>query len=305
MNINWLKLDVDILDNKKIKLIRKMPEGDALFTLLIAIFCDGMKSRTPGIIEFPGGMNPAEYFHTLYEIKLTTCKLGLDVFIKFKIVEFLQTGELNIVDFRNHQSIEKIEYTKELTRLRVSKSRAKGAKNNQKIKEIDKKIRELKNGFIDGSNGNVTVTPALRNGIEKTRIDKNREDKIRIDNKKENYAIVIIKDLIKNDDKFSMPSHLNTKEFKSLFIEWANYREHDKKIKLTKLSIKKQIKDFNKYTLKQIRDAIDTAISGNYQGLFPKHKNNGNSKQSFTNNLDVRNKLQQDLKESKSKELLK
>ncbi len=48
MNLSFIKLDINILDDNKIKLIRKYPDGDKLLILWLGLLCMAMKSETPG-----------------------------------------------------------------------------------------------------------------------------------------------------------------------------------------------------------------------------------------------------------------
>jgi len=176
-NLSWIKLDINILDNKKIKLIRKMPEGDALIVLWLAVLTEGMKSKAPGLIYFPEGVGPDEYFSTIYDFKGNTVKMGLAVFVRFNMIELIENG-LQIVGFNDHQALDQIAYKKSLGALRVAKFRAKSAGNDGKVANIEKAIVDLKNNMADSA---CNVTSELRNTQDKKRKEKKREEKNRPD----------------------------------------------------------------------------------------------------------------------------
>lgn len=175
--LSWIKLDINILDNRKIKLIRKMPDGDTLVVLWLAILTEGMKSNFPGLIEIPPGIKVDEYFATIYEFKENTVKLGLVTFENMFNMIHMFENKIEIVGFRDHQSVDRIEYKNSLNRLKVAKSRAKSVGNNEKVTEIEKAIIDLKNNMITGVT-DVTVTDVLRNPL---REEKRREEKRRLD----------------------------------------------------------------------------------------------------------------------------
>ena len=56
MNIGWITLDINILNDTKIKLIRKFPDGDKLMVLWIGLLCLAMKSDLSGYIYITDGI---------------------------------------------------------------------------------------------------------------------------------------------------------------------------------------------------------------------------------------------------------
>ena len=38
-NVKWIKLATDIFDNRKIKLIERMPDGDSLIVIWLKLLC--------------------------------------------------------------------------------------------------------------------------------------------------------------------------------------------------------------------------------------------------------------------------
>lgn len=155
----WIKLDINFLDNSKIKIIRKLPDGSSIVLLWVALMCEAMKSRTPGVLNLPTSMPKASYLSTIADIPESTVQLGLRVFDELSML-VQGDGFLEIPGFREHQAINQIEYRRELTRLKVAKSRARDAGLIDKSKEFEKKIADLKSNMLDGL---VTVTPRLRN----------------------------------------------------------------------------------------------------------------------------------------------
>ena len=146
------------MDDTKIKIIRKMPDGAKLFELWIGILCLAMKSSRAGTLEIGVGIPFTE--ETLAEhldIPLKTTRMGLQVFNKFHMVEVWSDGTIFISNFEKHQELEKIEKNKEVTRLRVAKFREK-----QRI-SLD-----------------VTVTEPLRNDTSND-VDKDKDTDIEQD----------------------------------------------------------------------------------------------------------------------------
>lgn len=156
--INWIKLSVNIFDDEKIKLIRKMPEGNSIILIWIQLLCMAGKTNDNGAVYMGQNMYYTdEMLATICDQPLNTIRLALETFRHFEMIEHTEQGLITIENWEKHQNIEGMEKIREQTRKRVAKHR--------------KKQKELES--------NVTVT--LGNGTDKIRIDKNRLDKNRLD----------------------------------------------------------------------------------------------------------------------------
>lgn len=157
LDISWLKLDIHILDNKKIKLIRKYPGGDSLFTLWIGLLCLAMKSDKPGYIFISTDI-PYEVSElaNILELEIKTVELGLQLFKRFRMIDILVNGIIEVVDFNIIQDIDKIENRRERDRIRQQKYRQKA------IEDVTR----------DTGVTNADVTPQRRE--EKRRREKKR-----------------------------------------------------------------------------------------------------------------------------------
>lgn len=124
--ISWIKLDVNILDDAKIKIIRSHPDGNAIVVLWVGLLCLAMKSSRPGIIEISDGLPyTVDDLSNLFNIEKKTCELGLALFKKYQMIDLFDGSAIEIINFSKHQSIEELERKRELTRARVSRYREK------------------------------------------------------------------------------------------------------------------------------------------------------------------------------------
>jgi predicted phage replisome organizer len=122
--ISFLKLDINILNDEKIKIIRKMPEGDSLLVMWIGLLCLAMKSGRPGVVEIGDGIPyTKQMLHVALDVPLTTIELGLKTFQDFAMVEQWEDGSFYLLSFEKHQSLDKIEENRQKTRERVAKHR--------------------------------------------------------------------------------------------------------------------------------------------------------------------------------------
>ena len=124
--ISWIKLDINILDDAKIKIIRSHPDGNAMVVLWIGLLCLAMKSQRPGLIEISNALPyTLDDISNLFNIEKKTCELGLVLFKKYRMIDLMDDGAIEILNFSKHQKIEEIERKNELTRLRVARHREK------------------------------------------------------------------------------------------------------------------------------------------------------------------------------------
>lgn len=167
MNISWIKLDVNILDDSKIKLLRKYPDGNQLFVLWIGLLCLAMKSEQTGLIEVSNGVPyTIEDLSVVLDIDLNTVKLGLQLFQKMKMIEIIDNETILIINFEKHQNIYKIIRERELTRERVQKFRDKKRQECNALPPLQKPVT---NGNVTIQNKNIDIE------LEKRNKDKNKK----------------------------------------------------------------------------------------------------------------------------------
>lgn len=150
--ISWIKLSVNIFDDEKIKLIKSMPEGDAIILIWIQLLCLAGKTNDNGAVYIGQHMNYTdEMISTICNQPLSTVRLALKTFEQFEMINLDEDGLISISNWEKHQNIEGMDRVREQTRKRVAKFRAKQKE-------------------LESSNVNVT----LRNAPDKNRIDKNK-----------------------------------------------------------------------------------------------------------------------------------
>lgn len=158
-SVKWIKLNVDMFDDEKIKLIQAMPEGDALLLVWIKLILLAGKTNEGGYIYINDNMPyTEEMLSVIINKPLTVIRLALDTFTSLGMIESDERG-IYLVNFEKHQSLDKMEQIKEQNRIRQQRFREK---------------KKLEKG--------VTLHITQNNAIDKD-IDKDIE--IDIDNKKE------------------------------------------------------------------------------------------------------------------------
>ena len=156
--VKWIKLNVDMFDDEKIKLIQALPEGDAILIIWIKLILLAGKTNDGGYVYINENMAYTDEMLSIITNKpLPIIRLALETFSNLGMIETDNKG-IYLINFEKHQSLEKLDKIREQTRLRVAKHRAK-------LKECNDVTQ------------NVTQCNA---------IDIDIEEDIDIDNKKEN-----------------------------------------------------------------------------------------------------------------------
>lgn len=167
-DVKWIKIAVDMFDNRKIKQIGSMPEGDSLLLMWVQLLCLAGNVNDGGFIyltkEIP---YTDEMLATQFNKPISTVRLALKTFEQFGMIEIIN-NMIFLSSWEKYQSIDRLTEIREQTRARVAKHREK-----QKL---------LAAGQLDGESNvtcNVTVTQgnALEEDIDKD-IDKDKNKSI-------------------------------------------------------------------------------------------------------------------------------
>jgi hypothetical protein len=183
MNITWFKCDTKFFDNEKIKYIIEMPEGGMLFYLWQCLLGIAICEPIPGIINPKFGSVEKRLIIRL-GLKENIIKMGLSLFSsnELDMTLTLEDGSLEIKNFADFQSLDKIEYKRTLQRLNKRKQRAKTANKEKELKQIEYDIENLKHNeslkdvsmdSLDDCHCEVIESPHA----EQSRADKNKKEK--------------------------------------------------------------------------------------------------------------------------------
>ena len=129
-SVKWIKLNVDMFDDEKIKIIQSMPEGDALLIVWVKLILLAGKTNEGGYIYISENMPYTdEMLSVVVNKPLNIIRLAIETFTRLGMIENDEKG-IYLVNFEKHQSLDKLEQIREQTRLRVAKHRAKLKENN-------------------------------------------------------------------------------------------------------------------------------------------------------------------------------
>ena len=121
--IKWIKVTTDIFDNKKIKQIESLPEGDAIIVIWIKLLCLAGEINESGYIILTSEIPfTDQMLATQFNRPLNTVQLAISTFVKFGMVEVID-DILCISNWEKYQNIDGMKKVREQTRKRVAKHR--------------------------------------------------------------------------------------------------------------------------------------------------------------------------------------
>ena len=124
-NIKWIKLNVDMFDDEKIKIIQNMPEGDALLLVWIKLLTLAGKTNDGGYIYINDNMPYTDEMLSIIMNKpLNVIQLALSTFNKLGMIETDEKG-IYLINFEKYQSLDRMQEIREYNRLAQQKHRAK------------------------------------------------------------------------------------------------------------------------------------------------------------------------------------
>lgn len=116
--IKWIKLDISIFDNRKIKQIKSLPEGNSIILIWLQLMCLAGSVNDYGKVYLTEEIPYTEQMlATAFGEPLATVQLALKVFEQFNMIEVID-DIIYISNWEKYQAVEGMERAKELHRIR-------------------------------------------------------------------------------------------------------------------------------------------------------------------------------------------
>lgn len=178
--ISWIKLNIDMFSNPKIKYLRKIPGGSDMILLWVMLLTKAGACNSHGYImlteNFPYN---AEMLSTEFELDLQTVKCALSIFEKLNMIN-IENEVISIAGWEDHQNLESMDRVRELNKKRA------------------RKYRENKKKLLLKEENNVIVTLHHSTDVDKD-VDKEVDKDIYIDIKRQRYEELLKKDFNKTE----------------------------------------------------------------------------------------------------------
>lgn len=124
-DVKWIKLSTGLLDNRKIKQIRKLPNGDTIALMWVFLLCLAGNVNEQGLIYItPEVPYTDEMLAEEFRMDINTVRLGLSTFQRFGMLEIID-DVICLPSWEKWQSVDRLSEIREYNRLAKQKSRAK------------------------------------------------------------------------------------------------------------------------------------------------------------------------------------
>lgn len=149
--VKWIKITTDMFDNRKIKHLRKMPEGNNIVLIWVMLLTMAGRCNASGMIFLTENIPyTTKMLADELDFDENTIILALKVLSEFGMIVFNENN-FAISNWEEHQNVEGMDKIREQTRKRVAKYR-----ENQKLLQCNVT-----------SNGKVTQSNAIDIDIDK------------------------------------------------------------------------------------------------------------------------------------------
>lgn len=124
-DIKWIKLSTDIFNNRKIKQIEKMPDGDAMIVIWLKILTLAGDINDSGYVYFTKDIPYTDQLlSTEFNRPLSTIQVALRTFQQFGMI-YITDDVIYVSNWERYQNIEGMDKIREQTKARVAKFREK------------------------------------------------------------------------------------------------------------------------------------------------------------------------------------
>ena len=188
--VKWIKLVSNLFDNRKVKQIRKMPEGDAIIVIWLQLLCLAATINDSGLVYFSKDIPYTdEMLSTEFDRPLNTIRMALNIFVKFNMVEIVN-DILLVSNWEKYQNTNGLERIREQTKKRVAKHRDKLLLTNES------NVTET----LHVTHGNAIEKEVVKMGNRKYEIvymiNGLGKNKITVESKSENSAVAKFKGIM-------------------------------------------------------------------------------------------------------------
>ena len=122
-DVKWIKLATGLPDNRKIKQIRRLPEGDTIALMWVFLMCLAGATNDEGMVYFtPEIPFTEEMLADQFDIDINTIRLGLTTFQRFGMIQVVD-NIICLSHWEKWQAVDGLSVIREQTRKRVARHR--------------------------------------------------------------------------------------------------------------------------------------------------------------------------------------
>lgn len=125
-DVKWIKLNVNMFEDEKIRLIEALPESDTVLVIWVKLLAQAGKTNASGYIYLNENIPfTDEMLSTIFNRPIGTVRLALKTFEQFGMLEINDDNFISITNWEKHQNIDGLEKIREQERIRKQRQREK------------------------------------------------------------------------------------------------------------------------------------------------------------------------------------
>jgi len=125
-DVKWIKITTDMFQDEKIRIIRSMPDADALIVIWVQLICQAGITNDNGHIYLNENIPYTdETLATIFDRPVNTIRLALKTFESLGMVHRNGNNTIYLNNFEKYQNLAGLDHIREQTRLRVARYREK------------------------------------------------------------------------------------------------------------------------------------------------------------------------------------
>lgn len=203
-DVQWIKLQVDIFDNDKIKIIRKMPEGYAMVVVWIELMCLAGKANSDGMLVMSDEIPyTEEMLAAMFDMDQRLISLALKTFQHLRMIEVIDDIIL-LKNWSKYQSNDKLATIRDQGRVRQQRFR-----DNRRDSNADRNALRNAN----------SVTKALPEPLQKrypSQENKSKNESKNVDPEEKENPVVVVREPAREDDRHDRLSLTLTEKIPSM-----------------------------------------------------------------------------------------
>ena len=256
--VKWIKLTTDMFDNRKIKHLRRLPDGNNIVLIWVMLLSMAGRCNAGGMIFLTENIpyTPKMLADEL-DFEENTVRLALDALAQLNMI-VTDGSFFTIAGWEEYQNIEGMEKLREQTRKRVAKCREKKLLSQCNV------------------TGNVTVTQSNATDIDKEKeIDIEKEDK----SKRESTHSLFVR--LAEDYVISCDNHKDLYEKLKEWFKYKTERREPYKEQGMKALLRQVENNAIRYGDEAVCQLIDECMSSGWKGIIFDRLKNPNTRVSY------------------------
>lgn len=122
-DIKWIKLAIDVFDNRKIKQIEVLPDGDTLIVIWFKLLALAGQINDKGFVYFSQDLPYTDQMlATQFRRPLATVQMALQIFEQYGMINIVD-DVLKVSNWERYQNVDGMELVRDQTRERVRRFR--------------------------------------------------------------------------------------------------------------------------------------------------------------------------------------